>query len=285
MPLFQPPTDHALNAAGQPVGCVKRTVAGTPWCVSRTLQMLLPLTLCVGCSRGIDLEISRTFQEAQETFDHAQSPEDFLRAAGLYQSILDRGVVSGVVLYNQGNAYMQAHQRGRAVAAYRRAKRYRPRDPYLEANLRYAKGEEDPASGRRPMIETLLFWQDWLSYPEKFWLVAAAAALAFALGVTTLYWHRRLFARLAVAGLLFVLLFGFSAGYDWWRFDRTVHGVIVRQEVIARKGNAAGYEAAFTEPLTESTEFHLVESRGDWLLIRLSRGEEGWVERENVVLY
>ena len=105
-------------------------------------KMMLPITAVAaslalvvssGCGRGVDLDVSRTFQEAQETFDDAEAPEDFLRAAGLYQSILERGVVSGVVLYNQGNAYMRAGQRGRAIAAYRQAQRYRPRDPYLEA--------------------------------------------------------------------------------------------------------------------------------------------------------
>lgn len=243
------------------------------------------LGLSSGCGRGVDLDVSRTFQEAQQVFDDAQSPDDFLRAAGLYQSILKRGVVSGVVLYNQGNAYMQAHQRGRAIAAYRQAQRYRPRDPYLEANLLYALGSETRVTGRRPMIEYLLFWQNWLSYPEKFRLATAAAAVAFALGVIAIVRRRRLSTRLAVGGLVLTLLLAFSAGYDWRRFDRIVHGVVVRQEVIARKGNADGYEPAFTEPLTEGAEFRRIEHRSDWLLIRLSGDEEGWVREEDVVVY
>ena len=63
----------------------------------------------------------------------------------MYQAILDRGYVSGVVLYNQGNAFMRAGQRGRAVAAYRQARRYLGPDPFLEANLAYALGNQPPA--------------------------------------------------------------------------------------------------------------------------------------------
>ena len=48
------------------------------------------------------------------------------------------------VLYNQGNAWMRAGATGRALAAYRQAQRYRPRDPYLAANLQNALA----ASGR-----------------------------------------------------------------------------------------------------------------------------------------
>ncbi len=249
------------------------------------VAILFVLLGCAGCSPSVDLEVARAFQEAQKTFDEADSPEDFLRAAGLYQSILDRGVVSGVVLYNQGNAYMRAGRRGRAIAAYRQAQRYRPRDPYLESNLSFALGTENPAGRRRPVVEYLLFWQDWLSYPEKARLTAAAAVVTFVLAVAGLFWHRRLLTRLAIGVLALTLLLAFSTGYDWYRYDYVVHGVVVQDEVIARKGNAASYEPAFTEALTEGTEFRLVEARGDWLLIRLPGGQEGWVERGAVVVY
>ena len=82
-----------------------------------------------------------------------------------------------------------------------------------------------------------------------------------------------------------MLLPALSAAYDWYRYDHLVHGVIVHDEVIARKGNAASYQPAFTEPLAEGTEFRLVEDRGDWYLIRLAGGQEGWVEKEAVVAY
>ena len=58
----------------------------------------------------------------------------------MYQSLLDRGIRSGAILYNQGNAFMKAGHRGQAIAAYLEAKRYLPRNPYLDANLRFAQG-------------------------------------------------------------------------------------------------------------------------------------------------
>ena len=59
------------------------------------------------------------FQAAQQAFDDARKPEEFAKAAMLDQEILDRWGLSGPVLYNQGNAWMQAGQPGRAVASYR----------------------------------------------------------------------------------------------------------------------------------------------------------------------
>jgi tetratricopeptide (TPR) repeat protein len=246
---------------------------------------LLALAAAAGCARGVDPETAEAFQQAQKVFDKAASADDFLTAAGMYQGILDHGVVCGAVLYNQGNAFMQAGQRGRAIAAYRQAQRFRPRDPYLEANLRYALGAESLARPRRPLVEYLLFWQDWLSYPETFQLLAAAAAVTLACGIAAVFTRHRLPRRLGWAALALTLLAGASAGYDWYRYDYIVHGVITQKETIARKGNAASYEPALTDALAEGTEFRLLDRRGDWLLVHLAGGQEGWVEEKAAAVY
>ncbi len=243
------------------------------------------LPVVAGCSRGVEFELARKFQEAQEAFDRASDPAGYLAVAAMYQEILDRGIVSGAVYYNQGNAFMQAGVKGRAIACYRRAQRYRPRDAHLQANLDYALAGDGTAARRRPLVEYLLFWQDWISYPAKFYLAAAAACLTFALGLAILIVRRRLLARLALGGVVVTLLLLLSALYDWYRFDHLVHGVVVQKEVVARKGNAASYEPAFTEPIAEGTEFRLAERRGQWLLIRLAGDQEGWIEQDAAVVY
>ncbi len=128
--------------------------------------ILLMVALVGGCNRSTDFQLVQKFQLAQQTFDDARKPAEFAKAAMLDQEILDRWGPSGPVLYNQGNAWMRAGQPGRAVASYRLAKRYLPRDPRLDANLVSALGSDAPAA-RRPVAETILFWQNWLSYPEN----------------------------------------------------------------------------------------------------------------------
>jgi hypothetical protein len=242
------------------------------------------LPFIAGCGGNLDAGTTRLVLRAEEAFAGAKTTQDFLRVAGLYQEVLDRGVVSGAVWYNQGNALVRAGQRGRAIAAYRQAMRYRPRDPYLEANLRSALGSSG-GTARRPMIEYVLFWQDWLSYPEKFAAAIGAAIAAFLLGLAGLFTERRGLARLATAGLLVVLILGLSATYDWYRYDCLTHGVIVERQTVARKGNAQSYEPALTGALVEGTEFTLLEDRAQWLLIRLAGGQEGWVPQQAAVTY
>lgn len=247
------------------------------------LVALMSLVFLGGCGRAVDVDLARKFQTAQETFDRATKPDDFTKAALLDQEIIRRWGPSGSVFYSEGNAWMQAGQPGQAVAAYRQAQRYSPRIPFLDANLATALGEAQ--ANRRPIIETILFWQNWLSYAEKFYLAAAAACTVFVLGVVMLFASSRWLRRLTWVATTLLLVFAFSAGYDWYRFEATQHGVVIQPQTIARKGNATTYEPAFNKPLSEATEFRLIEPRGDWLLVRLPDGNEGWIEKRAAEVY
>ncbi len=246
--------------------------------------VLVGISIVSGCGRSLDYDSARIFQDAEKAFSSAKSPEDFLKAAAMHQEILDRGLICGAVLYNQGNALMQAGQRGRAIAAYRRAERYLGRDPFLQANLAYALGNQ-PAARRRPLVEHLFFWQDWISYPDKFSLAAVGVGLTFALGIAALFVKRRWLARLALTGLAISLVLIFSAAYDWHRYEGKIHGVLVQNQTVMRKGDAESYEPALTAPLDEGTEFVLIERRSDWLLIRLAGDQDGWIPDRAAVVY
>jgi hypothetical protein len=252
------------------------------------LLRLLPAAIVVcaaGCVRTPDMETAQQFQAAQAAFDAAETQEDFLRAAGLYQAILDGGCRSGAVLYNQGNAFMRAGQRGRAIACYRQAQRYRPRDPFLDHNLRHALGSSS-SSSQRSMFDYIFFWQSWISYAGKFRLLAAVSAVTFALGIAALLVRRRRWlVHSSWIGLVVSLLLAASAVYDWYRFDVVRRGVIITDEVVARKGDGDSYAPAFTQPLSEGTEFRALEHRGQWQLIRLAGDKEGWVRRDDIVVF
>src|SRR3954467_14398112 len=124
----------------------------------------------------------RTFVRALEGFDRAKTPREYRESAALLESLVADGFRSGAVYYNLGNAYFRAGEYGRAIAAYRKAKPYRPRDPYLEANLRQAISV---APGRLPEAPVpwwkhVFFWSTWLSFPEKTYASFAGFLIAAA---------------------------------------------------------------------------------------------------------
>ena len=250
------------------------------------LVLLGLLTNCSGCGKTVDLETVRQLQLAEENFGKAKTREGFIEVAGQYQRILDQGFVAGAILYNQGNAWMRAKEIGRAIASYRQAQRYRPRDPYLEANLRAALPGNRPVAPDLGFWGYVFFWQNWLSYPEKALAVTLLLCLALSTQLLSCWpTDGTILRRISLAA---AVLCGFalvSIIWDWQRFERTTHGVVVADEVVARKGNSDSYEPAFTEPLAAGTEFTVLEQRRDWLQVQIQGSGTGWLPERNAVLF
>jgi tetratricopeptide (TPR) repeat protein len=230
-------------------------------------------------------ERQRTFVRALEQFDAAKTPQDYRASAALLESLLADGFRSGAVYYNLGNAYYRAGEFGRAIAAYRKAKPYRPRDPYLDANLRQALSlapgrlSEPPS----PWWQHVLFWSGWLSFPEKaegafaaLVLAALAAGAAFFLRRPRGYW---------ISAALFVMgaILSVDTALEYTDVAGSRHGVVT-SETIARKGIGKDYEPAFDQPLKDGAEFTVLAENGDWILCHFEGIGDGWLRREHTVL-
>lgn len=253
------------------------------------------LALCAACPvpcRAGEEERPRTFVKALETYDAARSPEDFRRAALLFESILSDGYENGAVLYNLGNAYMRAGQPGPAIAAYRRAERLRPRDPDVQANLQTARGAAPGvlASPPPPWWQRVLFWHAALAQGERLRCAAGAFVTAFLLATLRLLLRGREARPLhglrwtACAALAAGLLLSASATLGWVDEELTRYGVL-RGEVQARKGNGESYAPAFDRTLKEGAEFVVLETRSGWVRANLPGAGEGWLPEKDVVLY
>lgn len=245
---------------------------------------LLSTCVIMGCGSSPDLDTSRKFQQAEEAFEKGVQPDEFVRVAAMYQEILDGGFVSGSVLYNQGNAWMQAQQKGQAIACYRQAQQHLPRDPYLAANLNQALTTQPQA--KQPLLNYVFFWQQSLSYREKGLLVTGLLAVVLLLFLTAgATRNSKLPNRLGWAAVVAFVLVAGSLLRDWYNFEWTSHGVITVAECTARKGGSQTYEPAFTQPLAEGTEFTVIQEQNDWLNIQIADSGEAWISKTECVTY
>jgi tetratricopeptide (TPR) repeat protein len=226
----------------------------------------------------------RKFLQALEVFDAAKAPDDYRQAAALLESLLDDSFRNGAVYYNLGNAYFRAGDYGRAIAAYRKAKPFRPRDPYLDANLRQALSvspgrlPEPPA----PWWTHVLFWSGSLSLPEKVYgafagylATALVAAAAVIFRRPKIYW-------ITAALLAGTIIFSLDAGLAYAEVAWSRHAV-VSDETIARKGIGQNYEPAFDQPLKDGAEFTVLSENGDWVFGHFPGIGDGWLRREHIV--
>ena len=251
---------------------------------------ILKITLCFGIFFACNVSCAqepadreRTFARALELLEHAKTPDEYRRAAAELEAMNTGGYLNGGVLYDIGNAYMGAHDYGRAIAAYRKAKLFRPRDPFLDANLREAAAL---APGRlpdppAPWWSLVLFWNNWLSYPEKVHVAFAVWAFAAALVFAGVYFRSRRAHWLAGAVAAAALVFSIDAGMSWQDVFRSKHAVVT-QETVARKGNSTDYQPAFDQPLKDGAEFTIIDRRGDWVLGHFEGAGDGWVAQTAV---
>jgi len=245
--------------------------------------LLLSVIFCLSSSIATAAEPGaheRAFVKALELFDQAKSPDDYRASARELESIVADGVHSGAVYYNLGNAWFRAGEFGRAILNYRKAKPYRPRDPYLAANLQQALAS---APGRLPdppvpWWSHVLFWTDWFSASAKIRLASCSLCLAAILFVVSIVMRRRsLISAMAVA-----LIFGIALSAECLLNDPTqVHRAVIITETTARKGTGKDYEPAFDQPLRDGAEFTVLTETIDYFFGHFEGIGDGWVRKED----
>lgn len=179
------------------------------------------------------------------------------------------------VYHALGNALYRQGDRGRAVAAWRRAAALAPRDGDIAANLDRARraGEDriEPETGG------LFFWQRVLSPAEGAGLAGLLLALGIAAGALRTWRAQRgrsarqvgaeTIALGVLAGLLALSTLATRAGEGG--------AVVVADEASARSTLGAGGVELFV--LHAGAEVAVVEPAGAHTLIALPDGRKGWL--------
>ncbi|MFH0937695.1 MAG: tetratricopeptide repeat protein [Planctomycetota bacterium] len=228
----------------------------------------------------------RNFVRGLEVFDHAKTPEDYGKAAELFETLLENDYQNGAVYYNLGNARLRAGEYGKAIAAYRKAKLYRPRDQYFEMNLKQALHcapgclPEQP----RPWWKLVLFWSDQLAYSEKFQIALAAFCVGAVLTFIALLCGFRRGYWISAAVVTVALILSIDAALAYIEVNYMSRAVVIT-ETIARKGIGENYEPAFNQPLKDGAEFIIIDRSGDWIFGHFEGAGDGWLRRNCIVEY
>jgi hypothetical protein len=216
------------------------------------------------------------------TTDPSQAVTAFERAIDRYSVLIDDGLANGPLLYDLGNAKVQAGQIGPAIATYLRASRLMPGDARLAENLAHARAQVRThvrAGGSEAVLDRMLFWhRDW-SPTAKLVLFGLSWCALWGL-LLVRCWRRIPGFRTSVAGAA-VLSAALGASVLWpVLVGASPIGVLVQDNVIVRKGDSEAFEQRFEEPIHQGVEFRVLESRPQWLHIELPDGQDGWVPRD-----
>jgi tetratricopeptide (TPR) repeat protein len=204
----------------------------------------------------------------------------YLDAAGKFQALVDAGVVNAKLYYNLGNVHLRIGHIGTAILNYRRAQLLDVGDAQLQKNLDFARSlcrTQIKPPGQNQLWQRLFFWHYGSSLGTRARLALASYTGFWGLLILCIFarsWYWRGLCWICFVGCASL---GISAGIETYQSTRVFDGVILRDDVVARKGNGEGFEPQFVEQLHQGVEFTLVESRGSWYQIRLADGKSGWI--------
>ena len=233
--------------------------------------------------QALFVEANQLFREANEAAPtNPIAADDLYRRAALRfeRLVTEGGVRNGRLFYNIGNAYFRTDDVGRAILNYRRAEQYIGGDPNLVQNLNHARGtrlDSFEETQQTQVLKTLLFWHYDISVGSRstlFALLAAVFWIAASVRLLRSEWTPRLL--LIATGVPALLFLGSLVVEASVKADQAA-GVILSQQVVARKGDGESYEPSFKEPLHAGAEFLLVEERRGWFHVELPDERRCWV--------
>ena len=267
-------------------------------------QYLWPLILCAIatlssralCATDVQDTVATELQAAQTAYDQgvesartdpAAAQKYFAQAANGFDKVVKSGVTNGKLLYNLGNAQVQAKQIGSGIGSYLQAQRIMPGDSQLQSNLAHARTlvKDRFDSGGGILMEDVSDWWHLISFNSRltlagmFWIAAWSIA-AFLLHQPTAARHEtaRVLVRRAAWGLAMCgVILGATVLSDITAAQLWPQGVTTSDGVMVRKGNGDGFDPQFAEPLSQGVEFRVLQRRPGWLLIRLGDGKSGWI--------
>jgi Tetratricopeptide repeat len=237
------------------------------------------LLVFAGRASGSEDSWRHSFEAANRAFNSAQDPAEYRDVAARFEALRASGAECAPVLFNLGNAWFRAGEYGRAIAAFRQAQRYEPRDPMLAANLAEARAAAGLAAPEPELADRLLFWRGKIAYHEAADAALVLALLAFVLAVAARFGVRGLLIPSRAAAVLAAIAVGVFVT-EFRRHEIERRAIVCVKDVTARKGNSETYGPAFTAPLREGEEVRVIAIRGGWAHVTLRSGIDGWVPEQ-----
>lgn len=240
--------------------------------------------------RGLFAEGEDLFRKANDLAAHdPEGAKDLYGKAVLrFERIVEEGGIhNGGLFYNIGNAYFRMGDLGRAILNYRMAQRYAPNDPNVQQNLLYARSRRADRIEERQqtkVLKTVLFWHYDLSGQTRS-VLFLLCYLGFWIGAIGKRIRGGWIPPWLLVGLgVLASVFFTSLCAEAWASAHEAGGVVLSQEVTARKGDSESYEPSFKEPLHAGAEFEAIENRGNWIHVELPDGRRCWLPTKDVGL-
>ena len=205
-----------------------------------------------------------------------------------YQQLVDAGIRRSELYFNLGNAYLQANQLGRAIAAYEKATALSPWDRQLRTNLDFAnsrvQGEEVAAnvargSGRFEMMLRGFnsFVINTVGMGAMRWTLAIASLVFWGLMIVGLYQSRFPWKRIALLPLVILIGSGCSVVLSVTMEPAANQAIIVANRVVLRTADGEEFKEVTTLSPADGHRVEIIHQRNGWAQVKTRQGKLGWL--------
>ena len=222
-------------------------------------------------------------QDLLKVAEQAYDSKLYEKAISSYEKLIEGGFHSYQLYFNLGNAYYRNNELGKAIYYYELARKIEPNDEDIRINLGIASSKTiDKIDSKENFFITAVKSNVLSYFSTRTWAlfsifsILLTSILFFVFVNSDMIVVKRIAFVLSCMGAIsFVTTY--SLGYSALNAKyENKFGIITSKEV--RIPNEPTTMAKTKFSLHEGTKIRVVENNGDWILIKLDNGNEGWVK-------
>jgi tetratricopeptide (TPR) repeat protein len=220
---------------------------------------------------------TKSYQQANAAYEK----NDYSKAADLYRRAIDEGIADSRLYFNYANTLFRLNQAGMAILYYEKARKLDPNDEDIATNLRFVNAQiidKNPAPETNALTKAVAMVHSAFSINEGLWIVLGLFSGIFLAAILALYagpaLRGALFTAMVLAGLALVAIS--PSLYFKIRAQETLqYGIVLKPAVEMFSGPGETFQVL--TQVHEGTKFEIVETRGDWVSVKLANGKGGFV--------
>lgn len=225
--------------------------------------------------------------DALQTANEHYSKDEFKQAIDGYNQILMTNMESPELYFNLGNAYYKTGQYTLSILNYERAKLLAPNDEDIDFNLQVVNQKVVDAIQELPDMFIIRWWESLInSHSTDTW--ATISIITFILFLTMIGFY--FFARSGDVkritfwlGVFLIVVSTFSWSFAAGQKSRMVNHsfAIVMQPTVTVKSSPSE-KGTNLFVIHEGLKVKITDKIGDWVEIKLSDGNKGWLLSESI---
>ncbi len=230
---------------------------------------------------------SNSFSNDLKDAEKAYDSKNFKISIQHYQKLINEGYKSDKLYYNLANSYYRNNELGKAIYYYELASKSNPNDEDIKINLAIASSKTiDKVNSKENFFITAIKINILSSFSTFSWSIFTISFICIASLLFFIFINSKniMIKRISFIGTCFSFIFfiiTYFLGYSSLKAKTENKFAIITSKEI-KILNEPTFSGSVKFNLHEGTKIKVVENNGEWLLIKLNNGNEGWIKKKDV---